>query len=105
MKEFYPEEIKAKTDGKLYYTVENITSAAKTGEILRGVVTLCDTSHNLTVDLGSMRGVIKREDALTSVDGSIRDIAIISRVGKTVCFTVEEIIYDISGIPVDRRSR
>ena len=105
MKEFYPEEIKVKTDGKLYYTVENITSAAKTGEILRGVVTLCDTSHNLTVDLGSMRGVIKREDALTSVDGSIRDIAIISRVGKTVCFTVEEIIYDLSGIPVARLSR
>ncbi len=105
MKEFYPEEIKTKEDGKIYYTTENINGAIKSGEILRAVVSLCDTSHNLTVDLGSMRGVIAREDALISLDGNIRDIAIISRVGKTVCFTVEDIIYDLSGIPVARLSR
>lgn len=105
MKEFYPEEIKTKEDGRIYYTTENITGAIKSGEILRAVVSLCDTSHNLTVDLGSMRGVIARENALMSVDGNIRDIAIISRVGKTVCFTVEDIIYDLSGIPVARLSR
>lgn len=105
MKEFYPEEIKTKEESKIYYTTENIVGATKTGEILRAVVTLCDASHNLTVDLGSMKGVIAREDALLSADGNIRDIAIISRVGKTVCFTVEDIIYDLSGIPVARLSR
>ena len=105
MKEFYPEEIKVKNDGKIYYTAENIATAVKTGEILRGVVNLCDTSHNLMVDLGSMKGIIAKEDALASSDGSVRDIAIISRVGKTVCFTVEDVIYDLSGIPVARLSR
>jgi small subunit ribosomal protein S1 len=105
MKEFYPEEIKARNDGKIYYTAENIATAVKTGEILRGVVNLCDTSHNLMVDLGSMKGIIAKEDALASSDGSVRDIAIISRVGKTVCFTVEDVIYDLSGIPVARLSR
>ncbi len=105
MKEFYPEEIKTKEEGGIYYTTENIVSASRTGEILRAVVKLCDASHNLTVDLGSMKGVIAREDALLTGDGNIRDIAIISRVGKTVCFTVEDIIYDLSGIPVARLSR
>ncbi len=105
MKEFYPEEIRTKDDGKIYYTTENIVNAVKTGEILRAVASLCDTSHNLTVDLGCMKGIITKEDALLTNDGNIRDIAIISRVGKTVCFTVEEIIYDLSGIPVARLSR
>lgn len=105
MKEFYPEETKPKDESKIYYTSENIINASKTGEILRSVALLCDASHNLIVELGSMKGIISREDALLTYDGNIRDIAIISRVGKTVCFTVEDIIYDLSGIPVARLSR
>ena len=105
MKEFYPEETRQKEESRIYYTLDNITSAAKTGEILRATATLSDVSHNLTVDLGCMKGIIPRQEALLSQEGDIRDIAIISRVGKTVCFTVEDIIYDLSGIPVARLSR
>ena len=83
MKEFYPEEVKA-ADGRIYYTSENIATALKNSEILRATAQLSDASHNLTVDLGSMKGVIAREDAVLTNDGNIRDIAIISRVGKTV---------------------
>ena len=41
------------------------------------------------VDLGSLRGLIPREEtALGIADGSAREIAILSRVGKPVCFQV-----------------
>lgn len=66
----------------LYAAMENET-------VLEGEVTLCDTSHNLTVRIGSFYGVIPHsETALGIDDGSTREIAIISRVGKPISFTV-----------------
>lgn len=61
-----------------------------TGRILEGRALICDGEHNLIVSLGGgIRGVIPREEgALGMEDGSTRDIALISRVGKPVCFQV-----------------
>ena len=94
MKEFCPE-------GGLYGTASNkaalsslqgIKEAMLQGRILEGRVTLCDKEHNLHVDLGCMKGIIPRtEGAIGIEEGYIRDIALISRVGKYVCFTVEDI--------------
>lgn len=86
-------------EGCLWNTAEN-TSALKSvaalqeswreGRILEGRVTLCDSEHNLIVDLGSMRGIIpKSEGALGTEDGSTKDIALISRVNKVVCFRIQ----------------
>lgn len=107
MKEFYPEGTKTNEYGsKVYYTASQISDAIRTGEILEATALLCDSSHHLTVDLGSMKGIIKREEgALGIAEGKARDIAIISRVGKSVCFTVTDIVTDVTGTQVAVLSR
>ena len=65
--------------------------------ICEGVALLCDRERNLIVDLGSMRGVITRAEGGWSPNGDVRDIAVISRVGKEVCFTVNGFAKDVGG--------
>ncbi len=97
MSEYLPE-------GKRINTIENqrilhserlLREAMQQQTILEARATLCDSSHNLCVELGAMRGVIPREEgALGMKDGSVRDIAVISRVNRPVCFTVSRIEDD-----------
>ena len=106
MKEFYPEGKRTKDLSKVYYTQSDLVSAIKTEEILEATALVCDSGHHLTVDLGSMKGIIKREEgALGIAEGKVRDIAVISRVGKSVSFTVTDITTDISGCQVAVLSR
>lgn len=63
--------------------------AMAVGKILEADAILCDSALNLTVDLGVMQGIIPRREAALSISGeSVKDIAIISRVGKPVCFKI-----------------
>ncbi|MBO4343636.1 MAG: 30S ribosomal protein S1 [Clostridia bacterium] len=63
--------------------------ALSAGAILESTAVLCDAKHNLIVELGKYKGIIPRAEASYSIDGSeTRDIAIITRVGKPVCFKV-----------------
>ena len=58
-------------------------------ETLEARALLCDKEHNLRVDLGCMYGIIPHnEGALGIDDGSVRDIALISRVNKPVMFKI-----------------
>lgn len=100
MSEYLPE-------GFLLNTPENIArisskdaiqSCVKTGEIIEAPCIVCDSRHNLIVDLGNIRGIIPREEgALGITEGTTKDIALISRVNKPVCFTVKEITHDEFG--------
>ncbi len=91
MKGFYPEGW-VSPDKKTNYTLQEILLAEQSGEILEAVAYMCDSDHNLLVNLGAISGVIPRvEGAIGIEEGTTRDIALISRVGKPVCFTVEEI--------------
>ena len=93
MNGFYPE-------GKIYLTQENKRSCASATmladaivreAVLEAPVIMCDTDHNLIVNLGCMKGIIPRNEGAVGIDdGSTRDIALISRVGRTVCFVVKE---------------
>ncbi len=61
----------------------------ETEAILEGTALLCTPEHDLIVSLGPYQGVIPREEAALGIaEGVTRDIAILSRVGKPVCFTV-----------------
>lgn len=63
--------------------------AGGTREIFQAMCVKCDEFHNLVVDLGPMRGLIPRDEtALGVAQGTAREIAILSRVGKPVCFQV-----------------
>lgn len=86
-------------EGRLLHTPENRTACASVaalrramerGELLEGIAQLCDTEHNLLVQLGPFTGWIPRaETALGITEGTTRDIAILSRVGKPVCVQIE----------------
>ena len=57
--------------------------------VLEAQAVLCDSDHALHVMLPCMEGVIPREEGAVGIeDGTVRDIALLSRVGKSVCFTV-----------------
>ncbi len=75
-----------------------LREACADGTVLEGIADMCDKDHNLWVNLGCMRGIIPREDgALGIQNGSTRDVALLSRVGKSVCFTVSDIKTDRLG--------
>lgn len=67
-----------------------LAEAALEGRVLEARAVLCDAEHNLHVDLPCMEGVIPYYDgAIGIAEGTTRDIALISRVSKPVCFTVQ----------------
>lgn len=83
-----------------------LEEACQNQTILEARAVVCDSDHNLIVDLGPFRGVIPREEgALGIEDGSTRDIAMISRVGKPVCFLVTGFESSSSGQTVPVLSR
>ena len=95
MTEFYPEGVAMR---KEVYSESFLEQAMQNEEILEGVTLLCDGGHNLLVELGSMKGVITREEGAIGIkEGFVRDIALISRVGKIVCFTVRGFDKNESG--------
>ena len=68
---------------------ESLERALRTGQILEATALLCDNRMRLHVDLGCMRGIIEREEAVwCRPTESIKDIAVITRVGKPVAFKI-----------------
>lgn len=52
----------------------------------------CDREHNLHIDFGFIHGIIPREECAMGIkEGTTRDIAIIARVNKPVCFVIDDI--------------
>lgn len=76
------------TENREYlYSPSSLEKAMLGGKILEAAATMCDSSMTLSVNLGCMRGIIEKEETAVS-DGEIKDIAIITRVGKPVCFKI-----------------
>ncbi len=87
-------------------SVQGLLQAQASGRILEARVSMCDSSHNLWVNLPCMRGMIPREEgAVGIVEGELRDIALIARVGKPVCFRVLRIEMDENGEQIAVLSR
>ncbi len=99
MNGFYPEGCLGSISerGKVF-TPTQLAEAQARQTVLEAVVTMCDAAHNLIVDLGCVKGIIPREEGAIGIsDGSTRDIALISRVGKPVCFVITELKTDENG--------
>ncbi len=74
---------------QIRHTLRKLELARESGAVLYGKAVLCDPDLNLQVDLGCGRGIIPREEtALGIAEGKTREIAVLSRVGKTVSFHV-----------------
>lgn len=75
-----------------------LSDAMRDGRILEARCIICDNEHNLIVDLKCMRGIIPREEGAIGIkEGTVRDIAIISRVNKPVCFVITDFVRDADG--------
>lgn len=88
------------------YSASALYEAMSKGSVLEARALLCDNEHNLHVDLGCMRGIIPKDECAVGIkEGTARDIAIISRVNKPVCFKVLEIENSVGGAPFAVLSR
>lgn len=100
MTEYLPE-------GFLFGTAENdscldsfttLSECKESRKILEAPCIICDSRHDLVIDLGCMRGIIPRgEGAVGISEGTTKDIALISRVNKPVCFVVKDFDRDENG--------
>lgn len=108
MNEFRPEGriIYKKTMSDTVFSEAALYEAMERGTILEARVLLCDNEHNLHVNLGCMRGIIPHDECASGIkEGYVRDIAIITKVNKSVCFKVLEIETGPSGQPFAVLSR
>lgn len=70
-------------------SLSGLERAMNEGRILEATALLCDNSMRLHLDLYGTRGIIAKEDAVFCRRGEeVKDIALITRVGKPTCFKV-----------------
>lgn len=88
-------------EGRLSETPENarlltspagLRQAMAEGTLLEAMVTRCDAEHNLRLLCGPFEGFMPRQEVAIGIeDGSAKEIAILSRVGKPTCFVVTDL--------------
>ena len=80
----------SRAENKAYLaSPQGLERAMNSGAIIEGIVTLCDSRLCLHVDLKCAEGIIEEDEAVFCREGEVRkDIAIITRVGKPVCFKI-----------------
>ena len=106
MNRYLPEgNIIATHENREYITsLQGLERAMAQGKILEGMAVMCDGDLNISVDLCGIKGVIPKEEVLYS-EGEAKDIAVITRVGKAVCFKVMGIENGADGKPLVMLSR
>ena len=108
MSNYLPEGLLSQTTENIQ-ALKNITSlqeAMNSKKILEARAIICDSEHNLIVDLGCMKGIIPKDECAIGIqEGTTRDIAIISKVNKPVCFRITKISQNPSGSYVAILSR
>lgn len=89
-----------------FFSLTSLKSAQETHHVLESPVIRCDAQQNLHFSLNGIHGIIPRTEAVAPwISGAKRDIAVLSRVGRPTCFTVEELTADAKGAPLLRLSR
>src|SRR5574344_2100503 len=101
MREFYPEGrlIDCADNINCFKSLATLGDACYDGKILEARAVVCDSMHNLTVDMGIIKGIIPREEGAVGIkEGTVRDIAVISRVNRPVCFVITGFEKNESGV-------
>ena len=92
MNNFKPEGLLLTTQKNIEYTssLSGLERAMERHITLEAPVIMCDHDLNLHIELPSkIKAIIPRDEVVLSKDGEIiKDIAILTRVGKPVCFKV-----------------
>ncbi len=88
------------------FSLSSLRAAMESGTVLEAVAQRCDPRQNLHFTLGPVAGILPRTEALSPwISGSEREISVISKVGKQICFTVKSVEADEKGAPVAYLSR
>lgn len=91
---YMPEGMRMGTSENREYisSLTGLERAMSQGKILESTALICDGDMNLHVDLYGIDGIIEKSEAVLCRTGEeLKDIAIITRVGKPVCFKVTSI--------------
>ena len=101
MNKYMPEGMLIATSRNQEYisSLEGLERALEKGIILESAAILCDHNFNLHVDLGArFKAIIPKEEVqYVKKDEQLKDIAVLTRVGKTVCFKVTGFEHSASG--------
>ena len=100
---YQPEGSLINTQQNQYYlqNVRTLQEAYSSKKVLEAKAVKCDANHDLHVDLGEIKGIIPRENgALGLDDGTVRDIAVISKVNKPVTFIIDKFEQTADGATV-----
>ena len=107
MRSFVPEGGIINNEENLGYlsSPAGLIEAKKKGVLLEARAESCSASHDLSVRIPACRAIMPREEcAIGIAEGKTKDIAIISRVGKPVAFTVKD-VFEENGETVAMLSR
>jgi small subunit ribosomal protein S1 len=109
MKHHYlPEGMRIVTpENEEYLTSRNgLERAIERNVTLEAVALLCDSDFRLHFRIGGIPAIMTREEAAYTPDGEpVKDIAILTRVGKPVCFKILGFERDVLGREVALLSR
>lgn len=92
MQKFMPEGslINTQSNQKYLSSIDHLEDAMKGSIILEAYAQLCTYSHELIISLPCIKAIMPREECAIGIkEGKTKDVAIISRVGKPVCFIVK----------------
>ena len=105
MNKYFPEGSYIATNENREYisSIFGLERALSQGKILEGMALMCDSELNITVDLYGIKGIIPKNEVLLGEDQ--KDIAIITRIGKPVCFKILSISEDSNGKKIAILSR
>lgn len=95
MKKYLPEGklIGSNTNKSFLKSISALKEAKDLGIILEAKALMCDCEHNLIIDIPCAKAIIPRIEGAVGIDsGKTKDIALLSRVNKPVCFKVLDIV-------------
>lgn len=108
MSVFYPEGVlfEASENKQYLKSIEKLSDAVSANITLEARAIVCDSDHNLIVDLECIKGIIPKNDGAIGISsGETRDIALISKVGKPVCFKIRGFTKNRNGEKIAVLSR
>ena len=72
---------------------EELSRCMASGEVLQSTALAYDTGHRLRFELGGLRGIMPFADCVDAAPGeTVKDIAVLTRVGRPTCFVLDAII-------------
>ena len=87
-------------------TAAELRAAMASREILHSTALAFDTQRQLRFELGGVKAVMPFVQCADGAEnGTVRDIAVLTRVGRPTCFVIESLDTDETGQPVYRLSR